>query len=103
MRLAKLRRDLDRPMSVADPVSLTVCGLAGALSMNASFPVRVPIAVGVKVTPAVQVAPVASVAGGTGQVLVWVKSPLVVIFLMVTGRGNGFVTVTMTEARSGFL
>src|SRR5579862_2234348 len=84
-------------MSVADPVRFTFCGLIGALSMNVSFPVLVPVAVGVKVTLAVQVASGANCAGGTGHVLVGAKSPLVETFLMVTGRGNEFVAVTVLE------
>jgi hypothetical protein len=39
------------------PVSATVCGLAGALSVKASRALRVPPAVGVNVTATVQLAP----------------------------------------------
>ena len=42
------------------PVSVTVCGLVDALSVMVTAPFRVPVAVGVKVTEMVQVAPAAS-------------------------------------------
>lgn len=44
------------------PVRLTVCGLAPALSVMVSAPVRVPVAVGVKVTLIMQFAPAATLA-----------------------------------------
>lgn len=48
--------------AVAVPVSATVCGLGGlvALSVILSVPVRVPLAVGEKVTFIVQLAPAAT-------------------------------------------
>jgi hypothetical protein len=55
------------------PVSNTICGLFGALSVITRLPVRVPDAVGVKVTCIVQVAVGFNV---NGQVLVSAKSPL---------------------------
>ena len=36
------------------PVSFAVCGVLAALSLTLNCPVRVPVAVGVKVTPIVQ-------------------------------------------------
>ncbi len=50
------------------PVRLTLCGLPAALSVIDSVPVRVPVAVGVKVTLMVQLAPAATEAP---QVFVW--------------------------------
>jgi len=52
------------------PVSGTVCGLPVALSVTEMLAVRLPVAVGVKVTEMVQLAPAASVLGLSGQVLV---------------------------------
>jgi hypothetical protein len=54
------------------PVSDTVWGLPGALSVTESEAVSVPAAMGVKVTLTVQLAPAATVLP---QVLVWPKSP----------------------------
>jgi hypothetical protein len=58
------------------PLRLTVWGLLLALSVSLSVPVRFPAAVGVKVTLISQPAPAAT---EPAQVLVWEKSPLVVI------------------------
>jgi hypothetical protein len=44
------------------PVSETVCGLLGSESVRVSVPLRVPVAVGVKVTFTVQLPPAATVA-----------------------------------------
>lgn len=57
------------------PVKGTVCGLPVALSVMLTEALAAPVAAGVKVTLMVQLAPPASVAGLTGQVLVWPKSP----------------------------
>ena len=43
------------------PVKLTICGLPMALSVMASVPVCVPVAVGVKVTLTAQLLPAAKV------------------------------------------
>jgi hypothetical protein len=53
------------------PVRLTLWGLPLALSVKRSVAFRVPVAVGLKVTVAVHVAPGASVVGLMGHVLVW--------------------------------
>src|SRR3954469_3315335 len=76
VRLAglKLMDGVARPL----PESETLC--PPALSLIVKLPVRTPITVGVKVTLMVQVAPSARFAG---QSLVWKKSPLMVIPLMV--------------------
>jgi len=46
--------------AVPVPERLTVCGLLGALSVKESEAVRLPVAVGVKVTLTVQLAPAAT-------------------------------------------
>ncbi len=58
----------------ATPVPLrpTVCGLPAALSLMLSVALRVPVAVGVKVTLIEQLPPVAT---DVPQLLVWAKSP----------------------------
>ena len=55
------------------PVELIVCGLPPALSLMVNAPVRVPLAVGVKVTLTVQLELVATLAP---QLLLCAKSPL---------------------------
>ncbi len=63
------------------PVSETVCGLPVALSVMLSAPVLVPVAVGRNVTRMAQLAPAARLEP---QVLVWEKSPLVLMLLMLS-------------------
>ena len=59
------------------PLRLTVCGLLPALSVKASVPVAAPVAVGVNVTPTLQLAPAATLVP---QVLVAIpKGPLTVM------------------------
>ncbi len=56
------------------PLRLTVCGLFPALSVKVSVPVAAPVAVGVNVTPTLQVAPAATLVP---QVLLAIpKGPL---------------------------
>ena len=83
---AKLRLVAERLTTGARPVPLrvTVWGLFLALSVSVSVPVRFPAAVGVKVTPIVQPAPTAT---EPAQVLVWAKSPVVVIVSGVRDSG----------------
>src|SRR2546428_189104 len=57
------------------PLNAAVCGLPPALSVTAMPALRLPVAVGLKVTPIVQLVPAARLAP---QVWVWVKSPLLV-------------------------
>jgi hypothetical protein len=57
------------------PVRLMVCGLPAALSVIVTLAVRLPLAVGVKVTLMVQLAPVAR---ELPHVFVCTKSPLLV-------------------------
>jgi hypothetical protein len=76
------------------PVSGTVCGLPGTLSVTVNVPVRAPMAVGANVMLMVQVAPAARVAGLTGQVLVWAKSPEATMELIVNGPRPALVSFT---------
>ena len=64
------------------PVRLTV-GLTLALSLIVSVPIRVPATAGVKKTEIVQLLPADKVLGGTGQVLVVVKSARLVEVLVI--------------------
>src|SRR5437016_2908473 len=93
---AKGRLAGDRLTAGAVPVPLsdTVCGLPVALSAIVTAPVRVPVAVGVNVTPMVQLAPAASDAP---QVLVSAKSPLAAILVMLRAALPVLVRVTVCE------
>ena len=73
------------------PVSDTVCGLPLALSVTETAPVREPATVGVKVTEMVQVPAAATEAP---HVLVWLKSPLAAIVVMVRAAVPVLVSVT---------
>lgn len=68
--------------AVPVPVSGTVCGLLFALSVIVIAPVRVPVAVGVKVTLILQFAPAASVAPQGFGLVTRAKSPLATMLLM---------------------
>jgi hypothetical protein len=84
--LAKVRLTGDRLTgTVPVPIKLAVCGEFGALSLTVSVPVRVPRAVGVKVTEIAQLSFAASVFGDNGQFDVWAKSPEVAIPAMARG------------------
>jgi len=84
--LAKLRLAGDRLTgTVPVPIKLAVCGEFVALSLTVNVPVRVPTAVGVKVTEIVQLSFAASVFGDNGQFEVWAKSPEVEIPAMARG------------------
>jgi hypothetical protein len=74
------------------PLRATVCGLPEALSVMVNVPLRVPFAVGVKRMVTTQFAAAASVAP---QVLVWAKSPVIEILLIVRVAVPEFVTVTV--------
>jgi len=83
-------------LSDAVPLSATDCGLLGALSEIVTAPVRVPVAVGVKVTPSEHEAAGASEAG---QVLVAsAKSPLGRMLVMVRVAAPELVSVTVWAA-----
>ena len=77
------------------PERLAVWGLLVALSATVNVPLRVPVAVGVKVTLIVQFAPAATEAP---QLLVWAKSPLfvpaMVMLVIVSAVLWEFVRVT---------
>ena len=66
--------------AVPVPVRLTVWVAGLALSVMVKEPLREPLAVGVKVTLRVQLALAARLAP---QVLVWEKSPLTVMLVML--------------------
>ena len=74
------------------PVSATVCGLPTALSVMVTTPVLVPVAVGLKVTLRVQLAPAATFEP---QVLVWEKSPLAVMPVMLRAAFPVLLSVTL--------
>src|SRR3954462_8387835 len=84
------------------PVTATTCGLPGASSTMLRLAVRAPPTVGRKVTSVPQVAPAASVAGATGQLLVAVKSPALGPFMpmrvMVRAALPVLVSVTVDGA-----
>ena len=74
------------------PVRLTVWVAGLALSVMVTAPVRVPAAVGLKVTLSVQLALTATLEP---QVLVWEKSPLVLMLVIVSPALPVFLSVTL--------
>ena len=74
------------------PVRLTVWVAGLALSAMVTAPVLVPAAVGLKVTLSVQLALAATLEP---QVLVWEKSPLAVMLVIVRVAFPVFVRVTL--------
>ena len=74
------------------PLRLTVCGLFAAASVNVSAPVRVPAAVGEKVTPILQLAPAATLPPQV--LLAMAKSPVVAILVKVRAVFSLLVKVT---------
>jgi hypothetical protein len=74
------------------PVRLTVWVEGLALSVMVRVPVLVPAVVGLKVTLMVQLAPAATLEP---QVLVWEKSPLVLMLLMLRVALPVFLSVTL--------
>jgi len=83
--------------AVLVPERATVWGLPVALSEMLSAPLRAPLAVGAKVTLAVQLCPGLSrlFNGAAAHVLVWRKSPLVVILVIVRTAVPVLVIVTV--------
>ena len=81
------------------PDSARICGLVRAESLIVKVPVRVPVAIGEKITLIVQFAPIASFLG---QVLVSAKSfgsaPLIVMLVIFSGVAPGLVSVTSCAA-----
>ena len=69
-----------------------VCGLLVALSVTVTFPVRTPRAVGLKVTNIVQPDLAGNAAGTVGQFEVCVKSPEMVMLLILSGVVRLFVS-----------
>jgi hypothetical protein len=84
------------------PLRGTDCGLPLALSVIDILALRLPLAVGLKVTLIVQFDPAARVLDPLGQVLVWAKSPLLVplklILLIVRAALPLLVKVTVWAA-----
>jgi hypothetical protein len=74
------------------PVRLTVCVAGLALSVMVTAPALVPVAVGLKVTLRVQLAPAATLEP---QVLVWEKSPLALMLVIVRLAFPVFLSVTL--------
>jgi hypothetical protein len=85
-----------------EPVNAIVCGLPPASSVTETAALRLPEALGVKVTEIEQVAPAARVAGEVGHVLVWAKSPafapVTAMPEMVSGALPVFVRVELWDA-----
>ena len=77
------------------PLNCAVCGLVPASSLIVSVPVRVPVAVGVKITEIVQLTFVASVSGDIGQLEDCAKSPETEILLIVSGAVVVFLRRTV--------
>lgn len=78
--------------AVPVPVSETDCGEPAALSIMASVPRLVPIAVGVNVTEIVQLAPAATLAP---QVFVSAKSPEAAIEVIFKAAASELVSITV--------
>src|SRR5690348_2228845 len=85
--------------AVPVPDSATVCGVPDASSVIVSDAARAPVAVGLKVTVAVQLAPAARLPG---QVFVCAKSPafapVSAMLLIVKANAPVFVSVTACPA-----
>ena len=81
------------------PVSETVCGLPLALSVTETVPVLEPATVGVKITEIVQVPDAATEAP---HVLVWLKSPLAAMLVIVSVADPVLVSVTDCAALAVF-
>ena len=77
------------------PVRLTVCGLPVALSVTVMVPGWLPVAVGVKVTVMVQLAPAAT---EVPQVLVWAYGALAAMLVMFSAPVPALVSVTVCAA-----
>lgn len=77
------------------PVSVTVCGLPVALSVNVIVPVRVPAAVGVKVMWNVHGVPSTAMLGHCANVAP-AKSPVIAMLVNVTAVFPVFDTVNVS-------
>jgi hypothetical protein len=80
------------PAETPVPVRLTVWVVGLALSVMVTAPVRVPVAVGLKVTLIVQLAPAATLEK---QLLVWEKLPLTLMLVIVRLALPVFLSVTL--------
>jgi|SRR5713226_866285 len=87
----KLRLDDESCTNVPVPVRVAVCGLPGALSVTVMAAVWVLVLDGLNVTLIVQFAPASTLEP---QVLVWLKSPLVVMLVIWSVWLPMFVSVT---------
>lgn len=74
------------------PPKLTICGLVAALSVIVRVPVLLPATVGVKAILIAQVAPAAKLVP---QLLVWEKSPVVTMLVIVKGEEPVLLRVTV--------
>src|SRR5437660_12620838 len=81
--------------SSATPDKATLSGLSAALYVIVSVPVRFPPAAGANVTLMVQLAPAATLLP---QVLVWAKSLLAVMLVMLSGACPSFVSFMVGAA-----
>src|SRR5271157_154079 len=77
------------------PVSETDCGLPVAVSVTVIPPGRDPPRLGVKLTLNVQEPPGLITFGSTPQLLVWAKSPLILMLLMVIATRLVFSITTV--------
>lgn len=96
-RLPKIKLVADREIAGAlmpRPVSETARGLPVALSLMVMAPLRVPAAVGPKTT---RIAQLAELAKPLPQLLVWAKSPVAAMLVMVKGAVPVLVSVTVCE------
>jgi hypothetical protein len=93
------------PASVPEPLVVTVAGLLLALLVTITLPVRVPCAVGLKVTPTVQLEPAIPLGArmveplrlqGFAPIVVSPKSPVVEKPVTVIPTELGFDTVSVS-------
>jgi len=87
-----------KPDNVPLPLSEAICGLFEALSTTVSVPVRVPSAVGVKLTMIVQPLSFGRVCGAVGQLLVCAKSPVIVMDETASGTPCRFLKAMFCPA-----
>ncbi len=87
----KLEGDTLATGTVPVPVKPALCGLPLALSVTVSVPVRVPEAVGVKVTLIAQCVPGAR---APPQLFVWPKSPFTAMLVTLSDAPPVLVSVT---------
>ena len=81
--------------SVPVPASATVCGEPAALSLMVRLPDALPAVLGAKLTVIAQFPPAATLEP---QVLLWVKSPLMLTLAIVSAALPEFVSVIVCVA-----